>query len=55
MSEYWIIKRPSYNAIKRYKRYCLNKGLPLCEINDNMQTMFKRRGMYWVRSELSWY
>jgi len=47
--------RPSYNALKRYVKICKNKGIARSVINDNITAMMKRRDLYWLRSELSWY
>lgn len=48
-------KRPSFAAICRYKRMCVKKELPISHMQDALSQAFKRRGLYWVRSMLSWH
>jgi len=47
--------RPSYNALLRLKRNYKRNALPTSQLQDCLATAFKKRGLHWVRSELSWY
>jgi hypothetical protein len=46
---------PSFDAILRLKNYYISKKLPPSMVQDTLRKAYKKRGSYWIASNLSWY